>query len=175
MKRSALLLVISIAAFGYNGDQVKRLRQNGPPGANILAVGEESPRFVLQKTDGEDLALEDVLEDNHLVLLNFWATWCPICWIEMLELEKAYREYQPLGLEVLAIAVDNPDDVRTYTELQPLSYPVLLDPDGVVAGRFGVDALPTSVLVGKDGTVLRTCQGITYDLANQLAAFLSEE
>jgi peroxiredoxin len=129
---------------------------------------------VLQQTDGEDLALEDVLQDNRLVLLNFWATWCPICWIEMLELEKTYREYHLQGLEILAIAVDNPDDVRAYVDLEPLSYPVLLDPDGVVAGRFGVDAMPTSVLVGKDGTVLRTCQGLTFDLANQLASFLGE-
>ena len=71
--------------------------------------------------------------------------------------------------------MDDPSDVMTYTELQPMSYPILPDLDGVVAGRYGVGALPTSVLVGKDGTVLRTCQGLTVDLANQLDVFLREE
>jgi peroxiredoxin len=173
MKRSALILVVTIAAFGYNADRARYIRPS--PGTHILAVGAEAPHFVLQQSDGEDLALESVIQDNNLVLLNFWATWCPFCWIEMLELEKTYREYESRGLEVLAIAVDDPGDVMTYTELEPLSYPVLLDPEGVIAGRYGVDALPTSFLVGKDGTVLRTCQGMTVDLANQLAAFLSEE
>jgi peroxiredoxin len=173
MKRSALIFVISIAAFGYNTDQIKRLPTRGQPGANLLEVGEMSPRFVLQRIDGEDLAMEQVLRDNSLVLLNFWATWCPLCWIEMLELEKIYREHHAQGLEVLAVAVDDTEDVRTYVDLEPLSYPVLLDPDGVVARRFGVDAMPTSVLVGRDGTVLRTCQGLTFDLENQLTSFLN--
>jgi peroxiredoxin len=173
MKRSALLLVVIIAAFGYNTDRSRYLHTS--PETNLLAVGAEAPHFVLQQTDGEDLALESVVQDNHLVLINFWATWCPFCWVEMLELEKIYREYGARGLEVLAIAVDDPNDVMTYTDLEPMSYPILLDPDGVVAGRYGVDALPTSVLVGKDGIVLRTSQGLTVDLANQLAAFLGEE
>jgi peroxiredoxin len=171
MKRSALLLVISIAAFGYDGDRAKRLTL---PGTSLLAVGAEAPHFVLPQIDGEDLALESLLEDKHLVLLSFWATWCPFCWIEMLELEKIYRQYRPLGLEVLAIGVDKPEDIRTHTELEPMSYPVLLDPEGTVAARYGVEALPTSILVGQDGTVLRTCQGFTVDLENQLAQFLGQ-
>jgi peroxiredoxin len=173
MKRSALVLVISIAALGYNGDFSRNLRNL--PGVHILEIGQEAPRFVLQRIDGEDVALESTLQDNDLVLLSFWATWCPLCWIEMLELEKTYREHEVRGLEGLAVAVDDPENVQTYMELQSLSYPVVLDPDGIVAARYGVDALPTTILVGRDGTVLRTCQGIAADVSKQLTAFLSDE
>jgi peroxiredoxin len=172
MKRSALLLVISIAALGYNGDRVKRLNLNSISGAELIQIGDEAPSFVLPQLDGEDLSLETLLQDNHLVLLNFWATWCPFCWIEMLELEKIRRKYGPEGLEILAIAVDEPDSVRTHAEMEPQSYLIALDPDATVAGRYGVDALPTSILVGRDGTVLRTSQGLTVDLEEQLAAFM---
>ncbi|NOZ04970.1 MAG: redoxin domain-containing protein [Chloroflexi bacterium] len=92
---------------------------------------------------------------NRPVMINFWATWCPPCRAEMPAIQDAYEKYQAEGLVVLAV-----DQMEPARVVQPfvldhgLTFPVLLDGESVAADAYRVRALPTTVFVRKDGTIL---------------------
>jgi len=128
-----------------------------PPGA--------APGFVLPDMDGEQHALEDYR--GRVVLLNFWATWCPPCRREMPALERLYQQLGEEGLVVLAVNQwEDPDHVFAYTgELNVFpSFPILFDPDSSVAERYGVKGLPSSFLLDRDGRLrYRAIGGRAFD------------
>jgi peroxiredoxin len=93
------------------------------------------------------------------VLLNFWATWCPPCRVEMLNIEQAYQYYREKGLEVLAISIDTgtPDSVAhqvsKFVEALNLSYPALLDVEMKVARKYRVMGIPMTYLIDRAGKI----------------------
>jgi thiol-disulfide isomerase/thioredoxin len=112
-----------------------------------------------------DFTLQDMDESSHslsdyrgkVVLLNFWATWCPPCRHEMPSMEALYQRYKDKGFTVLAINEwEDADRVFVYTgqlSVNP-TFPILFDPKGVVADKFVVKGLPTTVLLNKKGQIV---------------------
>jgi peroxiredoxin len=98
---------------------------------------------------------------GSLVLLNFWATWCPPCVAEMPEFEKLYQELKPGRFVVLAVSIDTQGQkvVAPFWEKAGLTFPALLDPSGEVATRYGVRSLPTSFLINPDGEIIARILG----------------
>jgi peroxiredoxin len=100
---------------------------------------------------------------GKIIVLNFWATWCPPCREEMPELSRFYSEQQQNNVVVLGIAVDGSDAVNTFTKEHPVSYPLLVDEDGGMdlAAQFGndKDILPYTVIIAPDGSVTDTFFG----------------
>lgn len=95
---------------------------------------------------------------GRVLLVNFWATSCAVCLEEMPELVSVYEAYRARGLELVAVAMpyDRPDRVLRYASSRALPFPVALDPMGrVVAAWGGIEATPTTWLVGRDGRVAR--------------------
>ena len=90
---------------------------------------------------------------GKVVLLNFWATWCPPCREEMPAMEQLYRAYKDRGLIVLAVSLDQAPvaTVRDFAEQLKLTFPVWHDRDGLVGRQYSVPGVPTSYLVGRDG------------------------
>jgi len=113
---------------------------------------ETAPDFALQTLDGETIRLSDY--HGQVVLINTWATWCPPCRDEMPDLEAYYRRRQADGFVVLAVnSQESPDTVAVFLEEHDFTFPVLLDPDGVVTRDYRVYGLPTSFFIGRDGVV----------------------
>ena len=102
--------------------------------------------------DGETINLADYR--GQVVVLNFWATWCPPCRAEMPELDIYYREHQADGLVMLAInSGEAPAAARTFFDDFGFVIPVGLDHDGSISDQFGVTGLPVTVVLNTDGTV----------------------
>ena len=128
-----------------------RLRPEAPaPKANR--------EFWLQRfdqPDGAELTMRAF--EGRPLLVNFWATWCPPCVEELPMLEAFWREHGPKGLQIVALAIDQPSAVRRFLERQPLSFPVgLAGLDGTqLAKSLGNTAggLPFSVFFAKDGSI----------------------
>ena len=128
-----------------------RLRPEAPaPQANWA--------FWLQRfdqPDGAELTMRAF--EGRPLLVNFWATWCPPCVEELPMLEAFWREHGPKGLQIVALAIDQPSAVRRFLERQPLSFPVgLAGLDGTqLAKSLGNTAggLPFSVFFAKDGSI----------------------
>jgi len=110
-----------------------------------------APDFSLPELGGGWRSLGDYR--GKVVLIHFWATFCAPCLEELPDLEALWQRYREQGLEVLGVAVDRGSEraVREFSVHAGMSFPVLLDPDGVVRNRYEVLALPVSYLVGRDG------------------------
>lgn len=95
------------------------------------------------------------LRGKNAVFINFWATWCPPCRLEMPTMEEAYREHRSRGLEILAISIDTgPKDViRNFMQQYGLTFPVLLDPEGEVMHLYRLFSIPASFLIDKEGVI----------------------
>jgi len=93
---------------------------------------------------------------GNIVLLNFWATWCPPCRAEMPSMETLYQAYKDQGLVILAVSSDvqGAAVVQPFMERYRLSFPALLDPRGRVGGMYGVRSIPTSYLLDRQGRVV---------------------
>ena len=105
--------------------------------------------FTLSGLDGKAYSLAGL--GGKVVLVNFWATWCPPCRKEMPDMEKLYREFRPKGFIVLAISDEDRATVDGFLKKQNYTFPVLLDPDRKVHTAFDVEGIPKSFLFDRNG------------------------
>jgi thiol-disulfide isomerase/thioredoxin len=92
---------------------------------------------------------------GKVVLLNFWATWCPSCRFEMPSMESLHKEYGELGLVVLAVAFqEGAEEVRSFYQEHELSFPGLLDPTAKVFELYKTWSLPTTFVINKRGYIV---------------------
>jgi thiol-disulfide isomerase/thioredoxin len=133
--------------------------------ADSPRIPEQRPVFALNDLDGKSHSITDW--DGKALLVNFWATWCAPCRREIPLLNKIRREYEANGVEVVGIAVDFADDVRTYASRVAIDYPVLVgEEEGLEAARaFGVAtvALPFTVFIDAHGRVLTVHLGELHE------------
>ncbi len=118
-------------------------------------VGKLAPDFTLQNTDGDTVTLSELR--GSPVMINFWATWCGPCGEEMPYLQEIYDIYTPMGLVFLSVDTgESADKVRGYLTDRSLTFPVLLDSDQKVSlDKYGLQYLPTTVLIDEDGIILK--------------------
>ncbi len=108
--------------------------------------------FTLKDLNGKKWTLSAL--KGKIVLVNFWATWCPPCRKEMADLDLIYTHYQPEGLVILSLSAENPFTVGSYMNGKSYHPPVLLDDSGKVAKQFHVDGLPRSFVFDRDGKLV---------------------
>jgi len=114
------------------------------------ASPEAAPDFTLKSASGSNLKLSEFR--GEVVLVNFWASWCGPCRQEMPLLNELHEQYRDLGFTVLGVNVE--EDARKARELleeAPVSFPVLFDSDSVVSREYDVVAMPSTVLVDRNG------------------------
>lgn len=117
-----------------------------------ISLGKAMPDLALKDLSGSTVHLSDFA--GRPVLINAWATWCPPCREEMPLLQVYYQAHKAEGLAFLAInAGENPATIKQFIAKSGFSFPVLLDPEADTLYRLGIDSYPTSILVGRDGTV----------------------
>ena len=146
--------MVILAAVGIGSGTLLSLLTTKVGDAPLLAPVEKSPApdFQLEALDGSSIKLSDLR--GHPVLINFWATWCGPCQLEMPLIEQYYQKYQP---DLIVLAVDNDEpkpDVQAFATNHNLTFPVLLDPGAKVEDLYRVGAFPTSFFVDKSGTIL---------------------
>jgi peroxiredoxin len=109
-------------------------------------------RFSLVSMDGKKYSLDNLR--GKVVLLNFWATWCPPCRKEMPDMEVLYQRFRDKGLIVLAVSDENRETVAGYLAKTPYTFPVLLDPDREVNNAYGVEGIPKSFIFDAKGNLV---------------------
>lgn len=138
-----------------------------------------APALAGKTIDGEYLALSDLR--GQVVLVNVWATWCPPCKKELPELSRLHKERNSEGFSVFAVSVDKRQHLPRVIDTRRrhgLSFPMLFDPEGRALAAWDISGYPTSVLVGRDGTIRWRRNGIIHpgdpELRKQLDAALAE-
>jgi peroxiredoxin len=156
-----LFVAIAIAGCGATGDQA-------PEG---ISEGNRARDFTLETLDGTRVSLKDYR--GQVVLINFWATWCPPCRAEIPALETAYRARQDDGFVVLGISVEESrDTVWPFVGEFAMTYPVLLDEAGRVFQIYRVLGLPMSVVLDREGVI--QARHVGFLSAEQLDRYLAE-
>jgi cytochrome c biogenesis protein CcmG, thiol:disulfide interchange protein DsbE len=120
---------------------------------NLGSGSEPAPEFTLRSLDGDSVSL-DALR-GQVVLVNFWASWCPPCRVEMPGFERVYRARRDEGFVILGIATDVHAEaaIREFVAEHGISYPILLADRQVVQDYGGVRALPESFLIDRHGVI----------------------
>jgi peroxiredoxin len=137
-----------------------------------IATGDQAYSFALANLDGRPVALSDF--KGQPVLVNFWATWCPPCRLEMPEFQRAFEAHQQDGLVILAVnEYEDADTVRSFfSDDMGFTYTALLDSEGAVGKAYGAVGLPASFFVAPDGTITAVHRGLMT--SDQLENYLSE-
>jgi pSer/pThr/pTyr-binding forkhead associated (FHA) protein/peroxiredoxin len=123
-------------------------------------AGELAPAFALPDLAGADVALHSMR--GKVVLLNFWATWCPHCRSEMPSLEKLYRNFRSYrDFALLTVNVDRRGKpvVKQFMASGGYNFPVLLDPSNRTSAAYGVSGIPSTFVIGRDGQIIWNCVG----------------
>ncbi len=120
--------------------------------ALALDVGGAAPDFTLKSRSGENIKLSELR--GEVVMVNFWASWCAPCRQEMPLLEELHERYSDLGFTLLGVNVEE-DSSAALDMLKeiPVTFPVLFDNRNTVSKLYNVVAMPTTVILDRDGTV----------------------
>ena len=163
MKRNALVfatLCIAILAMIAIGKYLDRARRHNPTTLVGDVRGVRAPDFELSSLDGKRVKLSDYR--GKAVLLNFWATWCSPCKVEMPWFVDLQKKYGSDGLVILGIAMDDTDTpkIAEFASEMGVNYPVLLGTDKVSEEYGNVEFLPTSFYIDRDGKIIGKGTGL---------------
>jgi peroxiredoxin len=146
------LLLVALAACG--ADPGAGAGAQAPAGGS--GAGTQAPDFTARDVDGKTFRLSDHL-GKHVVLLDFWATFCEPCKAEFPHLAELYARDKEKGLLVLGVAMDGPEssaDVPAFVKRHDVTFPVVLDDDSRIASLYDPKkSMPLSVLIGRDGRI----------------------
>ncbi len=160
MKRDPVILIVVavvislMLAFG-----IQKTRHNRPNSASALQ-GKPAPDFSLASLDGKTVKLSDFR--GKAVLLNFWATWCEPCKIEMPWFVELQKQYGPQGLQVLGVAMDDtdPKDINEFAHKMGVNYPIAVGKEAVGDQYGGIPYLPSTFYIDRDGRVVDRVYGL---------------
>jgi len=157
MRRLGFLVWLAASALGCSSGVA--------PGASAASATRVAPPdFELSTVEGQSERLSDHL-GKEVVLLDFWATFCEPCLAGMPHLDALYRKHKAEGFVVLGIAIDGPDSVaqvKTAVSKLGVSFPILLDQETRVVALYNPKtSAPYSVLIGRDGRILKKQEGYT--------------
>ena len=155
MRRNPLVLFFIaavVAVMLVTGIRMSHQRGALPPKNGL--VGLTAPDFELQATDGSNLRLSQLR--GKAVLLNFWATYCAPCKIEMPWFVELQKQYGPQGLQVVGVAMDDAatEDITDFAKKMGVNYPILIGKEEVGTTFGGVNVLPTTFFLDRNGKVI---------------------
>ncbi len=111
-----------------------------------------APIFTLSDLSGKNHSLLDY--KGRIVILDFWATWCPPCRAEIPMLIELYNKYREKGIEIIGIGIDKKETLKKFKKEMSINYTVLVDEKGTVAKMYGVRGIPTTYILDRKGRIV---------------------
>jgi peroxiredoxin len=151
------MVVTVMLVFGF---QLARRNSRGVVNAGPNMKGQTAPDFALESLEGKTVHLSDF--SGKGVLLNFWATWCQPCKIEMPWFAALQKQYGPQGLQIVGVAMDDasPKEIAEFAHDLGVNYPILVGKEAVGDAYGGVQFLPATFYIGRDGKVVDKVFGL---------------
>ena len=147
------------------------------PAGAALAPEAPAPDFTLRGADGRNVHLAE--QRGQVVLVNFWASWCGPCRVEMPQLNRLYDKYRSAGFVMLGVNIDDdPRAAAATAQRWGIRFPVLLDADKRVSRLYDLTSMPSTVLIDRDGRVRYLhggyVEGAEADYERQIRALVKE-
>lgn len=147
-----------------------------------LNPGKKAPDFTLKSITGKQVTLQQLRKDSSnvkrpkVILLDFWATWCPPCKEEAPQLQKLNEKYNKKGVAVVGIAVDDNGAaaVKPFAKENGLKYNLLLDPETTTAKKYGIRPIPTTFLIDRQGIIRYVHVGFSPGMEKQIETEINE-
>ncbi len=144
--------LFSLTAMGPAGPREAKKENLSPFEIDKLA-NNQAPDFTLKDIHGSSLSLSSL--KGKVVLLNFWATWCPPCKAEMPSFNKLYKEMKPRGFEIIAVSNDNAIRyVKEYLSKNSFDFVILWDENQIVTKKYKIFTVPTTLLIDRNGVIV---------------------
>jgi cytochrome c biogenesis protein CcmG/thiol:disulfide interchange protein DsbE len=167
VKRNLLIaafIAVAVAGMLWFGKRHARMGAGtGLAGGEASVRGQAAPEFKLTEIrTGKSVQLSDFR--GKAVLLNFWATWCPPCKVEIPWFVDLQKQYGPRGLQVIGVAMDDEGSEKTIAEFSQdmgINYLILRGTERVADQYGGVESLPTTFYIGRDGKIAKRVFGLT--------------
>ena len=160
-----LVLAISLTICACNNKNDK------PAADSSVEVGSSAPDFTLKDITGKNTTLSSY--KGKLVLLEFWATWCPPCKASIPDMVELHKKYQDKGFTVLGVSIDADSDatakVAQFSSSNGITYPVLIA-DEAMPLRYNVMSVPTSFLISRDGIIISSYIGYFDNYGQKVSA-----
>lgn len=167
--KNTLFFIVAIAIAGTSGFALQRYLATdnsavtgikGIDSGNSM-IGQTRPEFAMMDIDGKLRNIKDW--DGRVVLLNFWATWCPPCLEEIPDFIEVQQAMESKGLQIIGVAVDNEEDVRQFASDMDMNYPVMAGEMEAIelSQKYGnkIGGLPFSAIIDKNGKITHTITG----------------
>jgi cytochrome c biogenesis protein CcmG/thiol:disulfide interchange protein DsbE len=179
MKKVLVIIATVLVLIGatYFADKATRVKATGSVKNtgqdSTKAIGQPAPEVALKDLDGKDATLAQY--KGKVVLVNFWATWCEPCFVEIPWLIEIQQKYADKGFTILGVDVDDEGKAAVVPfvakerfnvngQKLPMNYPILLGNDAVADKFGGLLGYPTSFLISRDGKIVKKVQGlISYE------------
>ena len=160
MKRDPVVLIVIAMVVSLMLVIGINLTRKQPPPAGPEGRGEVAPEFALQSIDGKTVRLSDFR--GKAVLLNFWATWCAPCKIEMPWFVELQKQYGSQGFQIVGVAMDDASasDIKDFAQEMGVNYPVLIGKESVGDAYGGVQFLPENFYIDRNGRVVNRAFGL---------------
>lgn len=167
MSRRTLWILVAVlvvvAGLGLaNQYWLRRLpQQSAVEPASPSTATQRAPDFTLKDLTGRDVHLSNFR--GQVVVLNFWATWCQPCRIEIPWFNEIYDHYHDKGVVLLGISMDDggAKDVEPFLKEMPIHYPILIGTEEMAEKYGGIFGIPTTIIIGRDGTIATKHLGLT--------------
>ena len=173
MKRYRLLLVMVVIIVAAAGGWYLSAPVKKSTGYRLPTIGSVAPDFQLVDINGQVRSLS--AERGKVVLVNFWATWCPPCKAEMPSMEELYHNFGNGSLEILAINVDDdgPAVMPDFLQENPHTFPIVFDTEFQARNLYGVSMFPETFIVDKNGIITRKLIGAIDWTSPQILSYLN--
>jgi len=164
--KNAVIFIVAMVIAGVSGFTLQRYLTTttdsaAVPDASSPVIGHSRPEFAMIDIEGNLRNIKDW--DGQIVLLNFWATWCPPCLKEIPDFIEVQQELQDRGFQIIGIAVDNEDDVRDFASEMAMNYPIMAGEMEAIelSQKYGnsIGGLPFSAIIDRNGKITHTITG----------------
>ncbi len=129
------------------------------PSSTSSTTNVEAPQFALNDIDGHSVSLSNYR--GKVVLLDFWASWCPPCKREIPDFISLQNQYAKQGLQIIGIGLDQPNNIVSFVRQHAINYPVIVGDEAISRLYGGISGIPTTFIIDKQGNIINKFEGFT--------------